>query len=102
MSSSLIDLAYRWLGNGPGVPKFALPVGAAPVRVHRFGDLVGTAPHDSLRLHISLTDSLHAPVSGMLWRTAQTQQDRRSGRADQRLQLRTIQIFAAAHRGDDI
>ncbi|HEX6095355.1 MAG TPA: hypothetical protein VF432_03440 [Thermoanaerobaculia bacterium] len=69
MSSSLFDLAYRWLGSGPGVPKFALPFALTPTRAHRFGDAAGTAVRDSLRLVFPVPDQLRAPVNGMLWRT---------------------------------
>ncbi|HYI12139.1 MAG TPA: hypothetical protein VEK57_24005, partial [Thermoanaerobaculia bacterium] len=68
MSSSLIDIAYNWLGSGPGVPKFALPLGWAPTRVHRFGDPAGAILQDSLRLTFSDPDEFHAPVNGLLRR----------------------------------
>jgi phosphatidylserine/phosphatidylglycerophosphate/cardiolipin synthase-like enzyme len=70
MSSSLFDVAFRWFGSGPSVPNFALPLGRAPVRNHRFGDVVGDVPQDSLRLTMPLPDALHAPLNGMLWRVA--------------------------------
>lgn len=70
MSASLFDVAFKWFGNGPGVPKFTLPLGIAPTRVHRFGDLLGDTVQDSLRLTIPLPDQLHAPVNGLLRRAS--------------------------------
>lgn len=71
MSASLLDVAYKWLGSGPGVPKFALPCVLAPTRAHRFGDVAGNILQDSLHLVFPLPDQLRAPLNGMLWRTAQ-------------------------------
>lgn len=69
MSSSLFDLAYRWLGSGPGVPKFALPLAFAATRTHRFGDPSGDTVRDSLGLTFPLPDQFRAPLNGLLWRT---------------------------------
>jgi phosphatidylserine/phosphatidylglycerophosphate/cardiolipin synthase-like enzyme len=72
MSTSLLDVAYKWLGSGPGVPKFALPCALAPNRAHRFGDVLGNVLQDSLHLTFPAADELRAPLNGMLWRVAQT------------------------------
>ncbi|MGZ5493223.1 MAG: hypothetical protein ACXW3E_06970 [Thermoanaerobaculia bacterium] len=68
MSASLFELAYTWLGSGPGVPKFTLPIEHTPTRLHRFGDVLGNIPQDSLMLKFPLADQLRAPVNGMLRR----------------------------------
>ena len=66
MSTSLLEAAFDWIGEGAGRPRFCLPFEARPLELQAFGDGDGDGVHDSLRLDPAVV-KLFAPVNGMLW-----------------------------------
>lgn len=66
MSSSLLDAAFDWIGDGAGRPKYCMPFDSRPTTTHSFGDPDGTGVFDSLLADPAVVP-LRAPVNGMLW-----------------------------------
>jgi phosphatidylserine/phosphatidylglycerophosphate/cardiolipin synthase-like enzyme len=67
VSTSLLEAAFGWIGEGAGRPRYCLPFESRPLlQLQAFGDADGDGVHDSLRLDPGLKD-MFVPVNGMLW-----------------------------------
>lgn len=67
MSSSLLDVAFKWIGGGAGLPTLCVPFRTPPPRAQAFGDPDGVKVRDSLILQPPSGAEFRAPVNGLLW-----------------------------------